>query len=183
MNLYIRVLIVLVASFFKPRITDLLTPVRLRLRVLPNDLDFHGHMNNGRYLTVMDLGRFDLILRSGLFAMSLRQKSVPTLAAVKVRYRIPLRPFQPFDIETRIVCWDEKWIYMEQRCIIAKGKRAGAVAAIALLKASYVDRKAKKTVPTEQLMQTLGIDSQSPSMPEYMADWLKAEEKLREATK
>jgi len=29
----------------------------LRLRVLPNDLDFNGHVNNGRYFTLADLGR------------------------------------------------------------------------------------------------------------------------------
>ena len=47
-------------------------PFRSRLRptdastvhflVWPNDLDMNRHMNNGRYLTLMDLGRFDLEL-------------------------------------------------------------------------------------------------------------------------
>ena len=31
------------------------------MRVWPNDLDTNAHMNNGRYLTLMDLGRFDLM--------------------------------------------------------------------------------------------------------------------------
>ena len=34
---------------------------RIRLRVLPTDLDVLGHMNNGVYLSIFDLGRFDLL--------------------------------------------------------------------------------------------------------------------------
>lgn len=183
MNLYFRVLFVLIASLFRPKIADVLAPCSLRLRVLPNDLDFHGHMNNGRYLTVMDLGRFDLILRSGLFAISLKQKSVPILASAKIRYRFPLKPFEPFDLVTRIVCWDGKWVYMEQRFVAVRGEKAGDVAAVALLKASYYDRRHKRTVPTPELLHSLGIDRQSPPAPEHMRLWIEAEDALRGAMK
>ena len=33
------------------------------MRVLPNDLDLLWHMNNGRYLSLMDQGRVDLMVR------------------------------------------------------------------------------------------------------------------------
>lgn len=183
MNLYLRVLLVMIAACFRSRIMDVLAANVLRLRVLPNDLDFHGHMNNGRYLSVMDLGRFDFILRSGLFTLSLRHKSVPILASAKIRYRFPLGPFEPFDLVTRIVCWDEKWVYMEQRFIAVKGARAGQTAAIALLKASYYDRGTGKTVPTAVLLRSLGMEQNSPPMPAHVRSLIEAEDALRQAGK
>ncbi|HEY7796909.1 MAG TPA: thioesterase family protein, partial [Microbacteriaceae bacterium] len=40
---------------------------RVNLVVLPNDLDTYGHINNGVYLTIMDLGRLDQGLRTGIW--------------------------------------------------------------------------------------------------------------------
>ncbi|HAJ90090.1 MAG TPA: Mesenchymal stem cell protein DSCD75, partial [Rhodospirillaceae bacterium] len=54
MNLLLRVLYVFISAFFKPKIADICAPSYLKLVVCPNDLDFNMHMNNGRYLTIMD---------------------------------------------------------------------------------------------------------------------------------
>ena len=35
-------------------------------RVLPTDLDVNLHMNNGRFLQIMDLARIDWLLRTGI---------------------------------------------------------------------------------------------------------------------
>jgi acyl-CoA thioesterase FadM len=43
---------------------DLLGESVVRFRVWPGDLDFNLHMNNGRYLTLMGLGRLDLMARA-----------------------------------------------------------------------------------------------------------------------
>ncbi len=184
MNLYIRVLYVLIRSFFAPRITSIADVARVRLRVWPNDLDFNMHMNNGRYLTVMDLGRFDLILRNGLMKLMLKQKSVPILGSAKIRYRLPLMPFQQFDLETRVVGWDDKWIYMEQRFIIAHGPKAGAVAAIAVVKGSFFDKKTRTTVPTADMLAALNYDGlATPELPDHIRKWQDAEDALRDLTK
>ena len=55
-----------------PRI-GLLDESAVGFRVLPGDLDVNVHLNNGRYLALMDLGRFDLLIRGGL----LRPRSLP----------------------------------------------------------------------------------------------------------
>ena len=46
-------------------------PVELTPRVLPNNLDINGHMNNGRYLTIVDLALFTLFIRSGFAKLCL----------------------------------------------------------------------------------------------------------------
>jgi acyl-CoA thioesterase FadM len=182
MNLIFRVLWVILYSFFRPKIDHVLSPSRLTLRVWPNDLDTNWHMNNGRYLTIMDLGRFDLILRTGLLQLMLKQKSVPILAAATIRYRLPLDPWQKFHLDTRVVCWDDKWVIMEQRFIHADGPKAGAVAAIGLVKGSFWDKANKTTVPTQKLLDILGITDHSPPFPPEVAAWLAAEDSLKGVT-
>lgn len=183
MNLYFRVLIIIIRALFGPRIIDASKPFCVRLRVYPNDLDSNFHMNNGRYLTVMDLGRLNMILRSGLWREVMRMKYAPVLASAQMRYRLPLQPFQLFDLETRVLCWDEKWIYMEQRFLYVDGPKMGAVAAIGLLKGSFYDPATRTTVPSSNILSIGNMTAMSsPPFPDYLQDWIKAEDSLRAVT-
>src|SRR6185503_3961101 len=60
MSFLLRFFKVWILSFFGPKYSDLKHESNLSLRVWPNDLDLNIHVNNGRYLTLMDLGRMDL---------------------------------------------------------------------------------------------------------------------------
>lgn len=187
MNLYFRLILVLIKSTFQSIFSkriDALEPSRLRFHVLPNDLDLNVHMNNGRYLSVMDLGRTNMIFRNGLISEVLKRGYAAVLGSIQMRYRIQLAPFQAYDLESRIVCWDDKWAYMEQRFIIAKGPKAGAVAAIALLKGGFYDPKTRTTVPMDDVVAMLGDDTKkhSPEFPDYVQKWIEAEEELRSVT-
>ena len=182
MNLYLRLIRVVIASFFMARITNVLEPATIRLRVWLNDLDSNGHMNNGRYLTIMDLGRLDLIIRSGILKMMLRRGYQPVLASAQMRYRLQLKPMRPFDLQTRILCWDDKWVYMEQRFLFTTGVKTGAVAAIGIVKGGFYDPRAKATVPTSELLKALNLPSESPAFPEHIQKWIEAEEVLKSVT-
>ena len=65
MNLWLRLIWVVIAALSGRRVRLPQDPSRLMFRVWFHDLDPFRHMNNGRYLTIMDLGRTDLMLRSG----------------------------------------------------------------------------------------------------------------------
>ena len=73
MNLLLRLLRVLIAARFRGRI-DVLDESVLNLVVWPTDLDLNLHMNNGRYLSVMDLGRIDHVARTGLQRLIVRNQ-------------------------------------------------------------------------------------------------------------
>ncbi len=183
MNLYIRLFYMLIASFFKGKIADALMETSLRFCVLPNDLDLNGHMNNGRYLTIMDIGRMDYVLRVRLAGYVIKNGYIPVLSSATMRYRLPLLPFQKYDLKTRILCWDDKWVFMEHRFVIVGGKKDGAVAAIGLVKGSFFSKKTRGTIPTGDIMKAIGQDLQSPPFPEYISKWQDAEETLREETR
>lgn len=182
MNLYLRLFILYIRSFFKPKINDILDVSELDFHVLPNDLDTNGHMNNGRYATIMDLGRMDFVMRNGLMKVMFKQKCVPVLGSVQLRFRIPLMPFQAYKLETKVICWDEKWVFLQQQFIIKKGKKAGAVAAIGIVKGGFYDTRNKQTVPTQDLLDIIGIQTHSPEFPPFILDWVKAEETLKNVT-
>lgn len=183
MNLLLRVVYVFISSFFKPKIDYILEPAYLKLCVMPNDLDFNMHMNNGRYLTIMDLGRLDLILRSGLFKIMLQQKNVPILGSVTMRYRLSLDPFQKYTLKTQILGWDEKWFYIEQRFLMRAGPRRDEVAAIGLVKGCFFDNNTRSTVPSSEVLKAIGHPHPSPLLPPHVVEWQRAEETLKDITR
>jgi len=165
MNLLVRVFCLWVSHFFRPKL-GILDESVLKLPVLPNDLDVYGHMNNGRYLTNMDLGRMDLILRTGLGRTARQGKWNPLVAAVSMQYRRPLMVFNTFELRTRILCWDEKWIYLQQRF-----ERRGHVAAVGLVRGLFMG---KVRVATSEVLKSLGVDPVSPPMPDVVRRWVES---------
>ena len=182
MNLIFRLIKTVLLAFFRERLDSLFAPSILHFRVWPNDLDTNFHMNNGRYLTVMDLGRFDLVLRNGLMKFMFAHKSVPVLAAATIRYRLSLEPFQKYRLESRVVCWDKKWIYMEQRFILIGGDKDEAVAAIALVKGGFLNKTQKKMVTVGDVIDEVGHGEDSPPFPQHVKEWADAENALRDVT-
>jgi acyl-CoA thioesterase FadM len=158
-NLYIRLLKVLALWLLKPRI-GLYDEASVRLRTWPFDLDLNGHMNNGRYLTLMDLGRISYMLRTGMLIPLLKRRWFPVLAAAQIRFRRSLLPFQAFELKTRLVAWDDKWCYMEQRFEVD-----GHVMAIGYVQALFRSRKGN--VPSTELLALIGKQGEvSPPIPE-----------------
>lgn len=113
MNLYFRLLVFMIRVRFRSRLSMWDTS-RTSFRVNPADLDVQRHMNNGRYLTLMDLGRMDLMLRSGFWKRLTAQGWYPVVAGQSITYRKSLVLWQKFDIASRVLGHDDRWIYMEQ---------------------------------------------------------------------
>src|ERR1700761_5365267 len=86
----------------------------LSLRVWPQDIDFNLHLNNARYLSFMDYGRVHLMAATGILTPAIQQRWAPLVGSISVTYRRSLGLFAPFTLTTRLLCWDEKWLYMEQ---------------------------------------------------------------------
>ena len=168
MNLVFRLLRVIIGAFFRPRLKVLDESI-LRFIVWPNDLDVNLHMNNGRYLTIMDLGRIDLTVRTGIFGAMIRRRWAPVVGTVTIRFRKSLLPFRSYRLITRVVCWDDKWTYMEQRF-----ERHGEIVATAFVKALFRDRK--RTLRSRELLVAIGQQQRSPRMPPALEALRLAEE-------
>ena len=181
MNLWFRLLWLLVASRFRPRLTPPLDVSILSLIVLPNDLDIYGHMNNGRYLTIMDLGRMDLFVRGGL-ARAIRGAGwTPVLSAAKIRFRRELRLWRRFRLETRIVFWEDTTFVMEHRVFTRIDDGREAIATQALMRGGVYDRSARAFVPVVELFRRMNVEAASPAITDDVRAFLAAEQALKRA--
>jgi acyl-CoA thioesterase FadM len=150
----------------------LLDTTTLRFHVWPGDLDFFGHMNNGRFLTLMDSGRFDLMARIGFLPVLRRNKWISVLGAANIRFLRPLRPFQRFELSTRLVCWDEKWFYIEQRF-----HSEGRLVAEALV--SGLMRAKGRSIPTPEALREIHQADPAPPMPDEVRAWAAMQDRER----
>lgn len=181
MNLWLRLVWVLLTAKGRGHLDVPRESSALAFRVWPHDLDISIHMNNGRYLTLMDLGRLDFMVRSGLWREVLRHRWTPIASAVTIRFQRELRTFQKFRLETRLLCWDAALVVMEQTFVIHGGARDGQAAARALFKGGLYDRKEKKFVEISRLMALLGVSEVSPPSTPEVAAFLHADDQLKQA--
>src|SRR5688572_12478134 len=164
MNLYFRLLSVLFGLIGLPR-KGLLEESRVGFHVLPTDCDVNFHMNNGRYLSLMDLGRVHLMAQLRLLGVIVRKKWRPVLAAADINFIRQLAPFQKFDLVTSIVTWDDKYAYMEQRF-----ESDGVLCAHAYVKGLFLDARGR--VANSTVVAELGHHGAPPPCPEELRLWI-----------
>jgi len=170
MNLFFRLIYTFVTCAFKSRIHPLAESVKY-MRVWPNDLDLNFHVNNGRFLTLMDLGRYDLILRTGLFRVMLKKRWAPLVGAVHVRYKLSLWPFDRFRLRSKVIGWDDKWFYVEQRF-----EKRNRTIAVALVKTLF--RGEKGNIPPQEVLRASKVYLDPPEVPEKVRIALSLYDKL-----
>jgi acyl-CoA thioesterase FadM len=179
MNLWLRLIWLLISAGRRQPLRLPNDASVLSFRVWPHDMDLSAHMNNGRYLTLMDLGRVDVMLGSGLWREVWKNRWTPIASAISISFRREMRLLQKFRLETRLVCWDATLVVMEQIFTLDGGPRHGQVAARALFKGGLYDRRRKAFVPIAELMQTIGVSATSPEPPPDVAAFLKSQDQLK----
>jgi acyl-CoA thioesterase FadM len=146
----------------KLRIDDV---ARMTLRVLPADVDFLGHMNNGVYLSIMDLGRLDLLVWSGVWSTFQRLGYYPVVANETISFRRSLQPRQRYVLETRIAGYDDRSVYLEQRFVVD-----GEIYARAFVRGRFL-KKSGGIVTMSELSDAVGIDTTQLPPAEWLARW------------
>jgi acyl-CoA thioesterase FadM len=167
MIILLRLLWVVLLGLHRPRL-GVADVSRLSMLVWLVDLDLNLHMNNGRYLALMDLGRGDWMIRSGAWRLIRRERMTPVVAGCMVRYRRSLRPLQRFELRTRLLGWDQRWVYVEQVMESNEG-----VACLAVVRTGFL-RDGHLVSPAE-MVQKLNVTSVPPALPDWVADWTRNE--------
>lgn len=140
-------------------------------RCWPWDIDMWMELNNGRTLTLYDLGRIPLAQKNGLLDVIRRERWGLTMAGVVVRYRRRVRTFEKIEMRSRLICWDDRFFYIEQSMWKADGECANH----AVYRSAVTDRNG--IVAADRVAEALGMAGiTSPDMPEWVAQWLKAED-------
>jgi acyl-CoA thioesterase FadM len=144
------------SAIARPR-ASLLDDVVMPFVAWPSDIDWNGHVNNGQYLTLMDHGRLDHLVRTGLVGLLLKAGCRPVVATASIRFRREILPFMRCRLVTRIRGWDDRRTYFSHRIERDNAVCAEADVAIAIRlnnrTASIVEllSRAGREVPEELL--------------------------------
>lgn len=178
MNLIIRLILTLIKCSIAKRIS-LLDLSRLKFRAMPLDCDVNMHVTNSRYLSFMDLGRiYHIASMPNLFKAMLKRRWAPVLVGVDIKFVRSIKPFQKFYVQTHLLTWDEKYLYLEQRFL-----SDSALYAVALTKGMFLEKG--KPVPMSELLKIMGFPEQThaPAKPLSIQHWQAlAEAKRQEDT-
>jgi acyl-CoA thioesterase FadM len=167
MNMFLRLIVVVVRARLRGQ-APTLGAGRIPLRVRLRDLDPLGHMNNGVYFSIFDLGRIDLILRSGMYARFTQRGWYAVVTAETGSFRRELKPFRRFDLETRVIGWDERHLYFEHRIV-----SGGRLATSAVVQLRFLSRSGERIEPG-QVMALMPDEPTRPDLPTWVADWGKS---------
>ncbi|XP_063307060.1 protein THEM6 [Pelobates fuscus] len=162
---FLRAFLAILRARLQPVVKDLLKEHTFSSLVLPHDLDFLLHMNNSRYLREADFARLSFFTRSGLFGAIHSLGAGMVMAACTARYRRSLRLLETFEIRSRLLCWDDKAFYVEQRFVAPKD---GFVCAVLLSRQHIIGNSPDKVV---QSMCKRKVES--PEFPEEVLHWIK----------
>lgn len=167
MNMFLRLIVVLVRARLGGK-SDPLGPGHVPLRVRPTDLDPLGHMNNGVYFSIFDLGRIDLMLRSGTYRRFRKAGWFGVVTAETGTFRRELKPFRRFELETRVLGWDERHLYYEHRVY-----SGGRMTTNAVIQLRFLSRSGDRVEP-QRVMDLLPGAPERPELPAWVADWAKS---------
>lgn len=134
----------------------------------PWDIDLWMELNNGRTLTIMDLGRVVLFRRLGVIGAMRAKRWAGTIAGASVRYRRRVRMFDRIEMRSRIVGWDARFTYAEQSLW-----RGDECCSHALLRMAITGGKG--IVPSADLAAAMGLPQESPPLPAWVAAWAEAD--------
>lgn len=168
MNLYLRLLWTLLLSWRRPAIAPQ-DAIERRLRVWPGDLDLNGHMNNGRYLTILDLLLVEFFVRSGMARAMLRAGWRPMSGGSFIVYRKALRPWQRYRVRLALAGADASWNYMRFEFL----REDGTLCATGYSKGAAVG--AQGLVPNTECYARVGLPFEPCALPEPVQRWLAAE--------
>ncbi|MGH1367981.1 MAG: acyl-CoA thioesterase [Maritimibacter sp.] len=134
----------------------------------PWDLDMWMELNNGRTLTIYDLGRIPLARRVGLIKAMTANRWGLTMAGASVMYRKRVRMFDKLEVRSRALGWDDKFVYLEQS--MWKGS---ACTSHILYRTAVTDKSG--IVSPARVLDALGLDTPSPELPDWVAGWIEAD--------
>ena len=138
----------------------------LRCGVL--DIDYQLEMNNGRIITLFDLGRVPMFARMGVLREMQKAGWYGTIAGSSIRYRRRITLGQKLEIRSRSIGVDERFFYVEQGIF-----RGDECCAHGLLRAAITTGRG--IIPTSEVMEQLGFADTVPVLPDWARDWDRAE--------
>ena len=145
---WLKLLLTIFSAHFRGRISPE-EPSEIHFSVWLTDVDA-SIMNHATMMTVMEMGRMDLMVRSGFFGLARKEKWYFPARSISVQFIRPLKVFQKATLFTKVFHVDEKWMYIEQKIV-----RNDKVIAVCIVKGTV--KKGKESIPPHVIAKELGF--------------------------
>lgn len=166
---YLRFVRLSVKNAFKKKKVSINDESILSMRVCLADIDPFMELNNGRHLTIMDFGRFDLAMQSGLLRVVKQNNWGLAVAGASVRYRHRLKYGQKFKLHSHVVGFDNRWFYFHQKTV-----RKDKIHSAALVRTAVTSKDG--IVGTRRVMDAMKIDHIKYHVPDWVKAWAESDE-------
>lgn len=163
MNLFFRLIFLILRNITVSRPVGYLDPATLSFRVWITDQDAFQHMNNSRYMSIMDLAVIDLVMRTGVATGMRKHGLTPVVVYKNISIYRMLKFPQAYDVISRFAAWDGPYVCFEHRF-----ERNGKLHAEGYTIGRLVGRHGER--PTvQQAIERLGWENvpESPPVPDH----------------
>ena len=118
-------------------------------------LDTFGHVNNARYLEILEEARWDLVTRNGYgLAEVMRRRIGPTILEINMKFQRELRNRQRITIRS----WTESYVGKIGRFVQQIVDDEGNLCCDALFTIGLFDLNARKLIaPTPEWLKAIGL--------------------------
>lgn len=107
---------------------------RVRMRAWPWLCDAYRHLNNAAYLRLAEDARWVWTARTPLLKRALSDRWLFLVGGADVLYRREIRLMSPFEIVSRVIGADERWLYFSQEFVLPDGRVACRVLVRAMVR-------------------------------------------------
>jgi len=159
MNLFLRIVLVWIKSFFKRRI-GVLDAFDTHFAVWWTDQDALRHVTNSRFFSLTDVCVIDYFLRARVWNALRKNGWFPLIVYEDMHFLKPLRYPQTFRVRTQFLGWDDTRIIASHLFI----RKDGVTVARGYTVARFVDRRGK-AVPLSVVVSALNAPA-SPTLTE-----------------
>lgn len=149
------------------------------------ETDYNMHKSNSTYFSDLDVSRTALVTRLyspgvGLVSKELDQeflvasrkegkkppKRLPVmvvLGSVYCSFKREIKPFELYEISSRVIAWDKKWMYILTTFVRPAKRADGQKTLLATALSKYVVKKGRLTVSPERILRTGGFLPDAPA--------------------
>lgn len=149
-------------QWLKGKTDNPLDAVHLPLRVMPWDCDLNFHINNGRYLSILDMARAQLYMATGVMSLLMgRKRFGSVVVSAHIAYRRSIDIFVKYEITSRFIARTDKFLIIEHQFIVN-----GDIAVLAYVSVAFTDQQG--IVKTERFIGDIGLSALS--LDQYSED-------------
>jgi hypothetical protein len=138
------------------------------------ETDYNLHKSNSTYFSDLDISRTALVTRLYTPGMELTKRELESvvdangkrkfpgrmnviLGSVYCSFKKEIKPYERYEIQSKIIAWDEKWLYVLSFFLRPEKRKGEGKTLLAVAISQYVVKKDRLTVRPERVLRASGF--------------------------